>query len=221
MSRDELRALLPERIEQGALLRSDGSAVGLVGGGAIPSDLMAREQLAVVARDYHLVLQAQAHPIHVYIVDQPVSLDEALCDLLARQGRQRHPLQRAILGELADRLADAQLNRTLRIKQTVWALHVGAPVSQTLKAWTSRYRTTPGGGAAALREARDRARRLADALSTLGGHPTPRMLEQSEIMLLLLGQVDPLRAQRYPLTGDPMARVHQIVTALDEVPCDA
>jgi len=221
MSREELRGLLPERIEQGALLRPDGSAVGLVGGGAIPADLMAREQLAANAREYHRVLLAQAHPIHVYMVDQPIALDDALRDLLARQARQRHPLQRAIVGELADRLADAQLNQTIRTKQTIWAMEVGAPVAQTLTQLARRYRKGQTAGGVTLREARDRARRLADALGTLGGHPIPRMLEASEIMLLFVGQVDPIRAQRYPLSGDPLMRVHRLVTARDEVVRDA
>lgn len=214
MSRDELRAWLPERIERGAFVCADGTAIGLVGGGAIAADLTPREHVAAAAREYHGVLLAQGQPLHIYVVDQPLSLDAELRALLSRQAQEPHALLRAILGELADRMADAALHRTPRSKQTIWAISVPPPVTRALPSLARRGTGKAGSNAsAALREATDRARRLADALGALGGHPLPRLLEIHEIMLLWLWLADPIRAQRYPLSGDPLARMHRVVAA--------
>jgi hypothetical protein len=63
----------------------------------------------------------------------------------------------------------------------------------------------------ALAQAVEKARRLADALHQLGGHPAPRVMEAEEIARLVYQLADPIRAQRYPLAGTLLERVRRVV----------
>ncbi|HWQ12220.1 MAG TPA: hypothetical protein VNL77_05440, partial [Roseiflexaceae bacterium] len=67
-------------------------------------------------------------------------------------------------------------------------------------------------GRAALAQAGERARRLADSLAQLGGTPPPRLMEAEEIARLLYALADPVRASRYPLAGTLLDRVRRVVT---------
>ena len=67
-------------------------------------------------------------------------------------------------------------------------------------------------GRTALAQVVEKARRLADSLSQLGGTPAPRLLEAEEIAGLVYGLADPVRAQRYPLAGTLLERVRRVVT---------
>jgi hypothetical protein len=61
---------------------------------------------------------------------------------------------------------------------------------------------------------RSSARRLADALSQVGGTPAARLMEAEEIARLLYSLADPVRAQRYPLAGTLLDRVRRVVTPI-------
>src|SRR5205823_13355109 len=87
---DDLRAILPTHITRGALLRPDGTAVGLVSGGAPPWDLMAAVARAQTGGDYHRVLLALNAPLDVYLVDQPPDVTDTLAALRAGQAQATH-----------------------------------------------------------------------------------------------------------------------------------
>lgn len=216
----ELRTLFSVQIVRGGLLRADGVGVGLVGGGAPPWELMSREARAQVGADYHRLLLALDAPLDVYLVDYPHDVSAELAQLAARRDRAADEgcaLQAAVLGEIRGYLADLARHSDSRAKQVVWAVTSGpAPMRAAgglagLLRGEARPANAAPAGHAALRQAVERARRMADALAGLGGVPQPRLLEPEEIAGILYRQADPLRAQRYPLAGPLLERVARVV----------
>jgi hypothetical protein len=220
---NELRLILPTQIVRGALLRADGIAVGLVGGGAPSWDLLAQAARAQAGADYHRLLLALGAPIDVYLVDQPPEVAAELATLLDRQTRAAHPLLGTVLSEIADYLTELAQQNGSRAKQVIWTVTAGAETSARgvggldLANLIGRGSGTAGGpqqaGLAALAQALEHARRLADALAQLGGTPAARLLEAEEIARLVYSLADPVRAQRYPLGGALLDRVRRVVTA--------
>ncbi len=216
---NELQTIFPTQIVRGALLRPDGVAVGLVLGGAPAWDLRSLAARGEAGADYHRLLLALDAPIDVYVVDQPPDLAREITMLHERQARAEHPLLADVLSEMADYLTELGQSSGSRAKQVVWAvtatpganargvgaLDIGGLLRRDRQA-------APARGAATLAQVVDRARRLADALSQLGGTPAPRLLEAEEIARLLYGLADPVRAQRYPLAGPLLDRVRRVVT---------
>src|SRR5438093_10579072 len=123
---NDLRALFPTQITRGALLRSDGTGVGLVSGGAPAWDLMAASARAQTGADYHRLLLALDAPLDVYLVDQPPDVTTALTMLRGGQAQAAHPLQAEILGELAEYLTTLAQQSGSRAKQVVWTITVRA-----------------------------------------------------------------------------------------------
>src|SRR6266545_7115687 len=103
---NDLRATFPIQIVRGALLRSDGIAVGLVSGGAPAWDLLSLAAQSKAGDDYHRLLLALDAPIDVYVVDQPPDIAGAVAALLARQQYVEHPLLASVMAEMADYLAE-------------------------------------------------------------------------------------------------------------------
>jgi hypothetical protein len=221
-SMNELRGLLPSWIVRGALLRADGIAVGLVGGGAPSWDLLSLASRAQAGADYHRLLLALDAPIDVYLVDQPPEVAGELATLLDRQTHAAHPLLATVLSEIAEYLTELAQQNGSRAKQVLWAVTAGTEISARgvggldLTSLIGRGSGKPAGpaqaGLTALAQAVEKARRLADALSHLGGTPAPRLLEAEEIARLVYGLADPVRAQRYPLAGALLDRVRRVVT---------
>lgn len=220
MNDAELRALMPVRLARGALLRSDGCAVGLVGGGAPAWDLRSSASRARIAAEYHRVLLAQDMPIDVYCFDGAPDLAAELQELYRRADRAGHPTIAVLLDELAEYLDQRASTSVSRSRLTVWAITVEGFTSgladtgaRSFGALLRPAAATTGAlrAHAALSEAAERARRLADALAALGGTPPPRLLEAEEIARLLFRLVDPIRAARYPLAGALLDRVRHVV----------
>jgi hypothetical protein len=218
---NDLRNLFPTQIVRGALLRPDGVAVGLVGGGAPAWDLLSLTARAQTGTEYHRLLLALDAPIDIYLVDQPPEVAGAIGTLLDRQEHVEQPMLTAVLSEIADYLAELAQQRSSRAKQTIWTVTAGTDRSARragslehliLRRRDSKTSSRGKGGAAALAQAVEQARRLADALGQLGGTPPPRILEAEEIAQLIYGLADPIRAQRYPLTGTLLDRVRRVVT---------
>ena len=219
---NDLRQTFPTQIVRGALLRLDGVAVGLVGGGAPAWDLLSLAARAQTGAEYHRLLLALDAPIDIYLVDQPPEVAAEINTLLDRQEHVDQPMLGAVLSEIADYLAELAQQRSSRAKRAIWTITAGAELSTrgagSLEHLILRGRggTTSSrvqAGAAALARAVEQARRLADALGQLGGTPPPRLLEAEEIAQLIYGLADPIRAQRYPLTGTLLDRVRRVVTA--------
>lgn len=215
---DDLRSVFPTRITRGALLRSDGVAVGLVVGGAPAWDLRARDDCAQIGDAYQRVLCALETALDLYVLDQPPDLHDAIATLHACQGAHDHLLCADVLGAIAEYLTTLTQHNGSRAKQAIWAVAVPRgptpprPVGWTLAALLQRSPTQVAQiGAAALAQAVDQARRLADALVALDGQPAPRLLEAEEIARLLYRCADPIRAQRYPLMGALLDRVRRVV----------
>ena len=219
---EELRNIFPTHITRGALLRSDGVAVGLVGGGAPSWELRSLAGRAQAGSDYHRLLLSLDAPIDVYMVDQPPNLASAVATLLDRQDAAEPPILATIRSELADYLAELSSQSGSRAKQTIWAVTAGGgaaarrPIGLDLGSLVKRRSSVLAAGptregAATLAQAVERARRLADSLAQLGGAPPPRLLEAEEIARLLYQLADPVRAQRYPLAGALLDRVRRIV----------
>ncbi len=227
----ELRDLFSCTIhpQGGALLRHDGVAVGLVGGGAPPWDLLASADQAAVGDVYHRMLLALDAPLDIYLLDQPAELHAELAAVSERQGRNPNAVQAAILGELVEFLGDlAQSSRSCS-KQVIWTLTVaptGAGLRSGLHLRSLLRRTSAGTPApqraandqteaarVALARAQEQARYLASALSTLGGTPPPRLLTAEEIARVLYQVADQVRAVRYPWTGSLLGRVARVVYA--------
>jgi hypothetical protein len=216
----ELRTLFTLQVTRGALLRSDGVAVGLVLGGAPPWELLARAARAQAAEDYHRLLLALDAPIDIYTIDEPPDITEELGLLLNRQGAaldQGRELHAAVLGEISGYVADLAAQVDGRGKQVVWAVpSAGASLSSVAFAGLlgQAAPTVANSGAArhGLTQAADRARRLADAVTLLNGVPPPRLPEPEEIAQLIYRLADPLRARRYPLAGSLLDRVRRVVT---------
>lgn len=225
MNDSDLRDLLPQHIVRGALLRPDGCAVGLVGGGAPAWDLRSSASRAHVAEAYHRILLAQDSPVDIYGFDGAPDLVNEIADLYQRSKRAVNPVASMILDELAEYLDDRANAAISRSRLTIWAVTVDpAPASlvaartATLGALFQRAAARPAGprvtqATAVLAEAVARARRLADALAALGGVPPPRLLEAEEIARLLFRLTDPLRAARYPLAGTLLERIRRMIIA--------
>jgi hypothetical protein len=220
---DELRKMFPAQIVRGALLRPDGVAVGLVSGGTPAWDLLSRAARGQAGSEYHRLLLSLDAPIDLYVVDQPPELAGEIATLLSRRDDSDTPVLTAIRSAIADYLTELASQSGSRAKQTIWA--VAATSSTTARGVLSLdiprlIGHHAGGGAAAggtsaspaLSQALERARRLADALSQLGGTPAARLMEAEEIARLLYNLADPVRAQRYPLTGTLLDRVRRVVT---------
>ena len=220
---DELRKMFPVQIVHGALLRYDGVAVGLVSGGAPAWDLLSLAARAQAGSEYHRLLLSLDAPIDLYVVDQPPDLAGEIATLLSRRDASDTPVLTAIRSAIADYLTELASQSGSRAKQTIWA--VAATSSTTARGVLSLdiprlIGHHAGGGAAAggtsaspaLSQALERARRLADALSQLCGTPAARLMEAEEIARLLYSLADPVRAQRYPLTGTLLDRVRRVVT---------
>ncbi|MCS6939738.1 MAG: hypothetical protein RMJ55_05750 [Roseiflexaceae bacterium] len=221
MSDNDLRTAIPQRIARGAILRSDGRAVGLVGGGAPAWDLRSRESRARLAEMYHRILLAQESPIDVYIVDGPPDLERELTELYRRSSQAAHPTLTAVLDEIAEYLEECSSATVNRRRQTIWVIAGREPSALPISARTwlpgalrnAHSALPPPRDAALLAEAVERARRLADALAALGGTPPPRLLEAEEIARLWFRLIDPIRASRYPLQGVLLERIRAVVDA--------
>ncbi len=225
MNDNDLRDLFPQHIVHGALLRPDGCAVGLVGGGAPAWDLRSSASRAHVAEAYHRLLLAQDAPLDIYSFDGAPDLANEITDLYQRSKRAVNPAASMILDELADYLDDRATATISRSRLTIWAVTVDpSPASlvvaktANLSALFQRAATRPAGprvaqATAVIAEAVARARRLADALASLGGVPLPRLLEAEEIARLLFRLTDPLRAARYPLAGTLLERIRHMIIA--------
>jgi hypothetical protein len=218
---NDLRNLFPTQIVRGALLRPDGVAVGLVGGGAPAWDLLSLAARAQTGAEYHRLLLALDAPIDVYLVDQPPEVAGAIGTLLDRQEHVEQPMLGAVLSEIADYLAELAQQRSSRAKRAIWTVTAGTEVNARRAGGLDRFSLRKRSGktssrvqadSAALARAVEQARRLADALGQLGGTPQPRLLESEEIAQLIYGLADPIRAQRYPLAGTLLDRVRRIVT---------
>lgn len=217
MSMTELHRAIPQRIVRGAILRSDGCAVGLVTGGAPAWDLRSRESKARLAEAYHRTLLAQDAPVDIYIIDGPPDLDQEMTELYRRSNQAGHPTLTAVLDDMAAYLEECAGATATRHRQTIWAIAcsdgpAGARPRTIGALWSANNvaGSTPR-ASALLTEAVERARRLADALMALGGSPQPRLLEAEEIARLWFRLVDPVRAARYPLQGALLERIRSVV----------
>ena len=216
----DLQQLFPTQIVRGALLRPDGVAVGLVSGGAPSWDLLSRSARAQAGSEYHRLLLSLDAPIDLYVVDQPPDLAGEIATLLSRQDRADTPVLAAVRSAIADYLTELAAQSGSRAKQVIWAVTASGGMGARgvsrldIQRLTGRRATAhaTSGISSALPQAAEQARRLADALSQLDGTPAPRLLEAEEIARLLYNLADPVRAQRYPLTGTLLDRVRRVVT---------
>jgi len=219
---NDLQAAFPLQIVRGALLRPDGIAVGLVSGGAPAWDLLSLAARSQAGDDYHRLLLALEAPIDVYLVDQPPDIAGAVATLFARQQYVEHPLLVGVLAEMADYLTELGQYSSRRAKQVIWAVTSDAGANTRAVGGLDLARLIRHGdrksagretvGRSALAQALDQACRLADALTTLGAAPTPRLMEAEEIAQLIYHLADPVRSQRYPLAGMLLDRVRRVVT---------
>jgi hypothetical protein len=220
---DELRKMFPAQIVRGALLRPDGVAVGLVSGGAPAWDLLSRAARGQAGSEYHRLLLSLDAPIDLYVVDQPPDLAGEIATLLSRRDGSDTPTLAAVRSAIADYLTELASQSASRANQAIWAVTamsgVGARGVSSLNIPSLLGHRAEGGAAArgtaanpALGQALERARRLADGLSQLGGTPAARLMEAEEIARLLYRLADPVRAQRYGLTGTLLERVRRVVT---------
>ena len=219
---NDLRTVLPTQIVRGALLRPDGIAVGLISGGAPSWDLLSLSARAQAGGDYHRLLLSLDAPTDVYLVDQPPDVAGEITMLAERQECTDHPLLAGVLSEMAEYLTALAQQSGSRAKQVIWAVTAGAEAStrgvggldiaSLLGRGANAKAAGPSkAGLMVLMQAVEKARRLADSLSQLGGTPAPRLLEPEEIARLVYGLADPVRAQRYPLAGLLLDRVRRVV----------
>jgi hypothetical protein len=219
---NDLRTLFPTQIIRGALLRPDGVAVGLVSGGAPAWDLLSLAARADIGSAYHKLLLSLDAPIDVYVVDQPPDLASEIAALLDRQDAHDRLLLE-VRSQMADYLMELAAHSGSRTKQVIWAVTAAGSANdrgvdgmdiRRLIARRARADETGSNraGHSALTQATQQARRLADALSQLGGTPAPRLMEAEEIARLVYMLADPVRAQRYPLSGTLLDRVCRVIT---------
>ena len=219
------REVMPLHITNGVLVRPDGTAVGLVGGGAPSWDLLSFAGRAQVQQEYHRLLCTLQAPIDMYVVDAPTSLADEVVTFLQAQDRATNGTQAQILGELADELTLLGDGQGSRAKQVVWAITASSGVtprtSTDVVSFSGLFRTRPSGKPSAAATAtltqtiaavRGAALRWAEGLRALGGVPVPRLLTAEEIARLVYQLADPVRAQRYPLSGNILARVRRAIT---------
>lgn len=222
---NELRTLFPSQIIRGALVRTDGVAVGMVVGGAPPWDLLDFDARAQRGGDFHRLLLAQHAPIDIYLIDHAPDLSGAIGTLLDRRNTADNEAQVAVLEEIAERLAELAQQGGSRAKQVIWSV-CAAPTAAAARdgprAIMTLLRRVPNAnqsaratpGRAALAQAVEQARRLAEALTALGGTPPPRLMEAEEIARVIYELADPIRAQRYPLSGTLLNRVQRMIAPL-------
>lgn len=215
----ELRQLMPKYIVRGALLRADGTAVGLVGGGAPAWDLMSMASRAQAGKDYHRLLVALDAPIDIYQIDQPPTVTSEIALLMKKQDASNNVMESMVLGEIIEYLTDLAQQSGSRSKQVVWAITTSAGILQKGASISGVFKSSGDnkqGGTAAertvLATAVEKARRLSAALSYIGGTPQPRLLEAEEISKMFYQLCDPVRAHRYPLAGSMLERVRRVVT---------
>lgn len=217
---DELRNVFPTQIVRGALLQPGGVAVGLVGGGAPAWDLLSRAARAQAGSEYHRLLLSLDAPIDLYIVDEPPNLAHEIATLLKGYQSADAPVLAAVRSAIAEYLTELAAQSGSRAKQAIWAVTATGSMGARrvsdldINRLLGRRATarTMSRASSALPRAVEQARRLADALSQLGGTPAPRLLEAEEIARLLYNLADPVRAQRYGLAGTLLDRVQRIVT---------
>lgn len=218
---DELRGLFPIAVVRGGCLLSDGTAVGIVGGGAPVWELQDRHTQAARGLAYHQLLRSLNYPVSLYILDQPVQRSADLSYIDQRYGATTHPLHRAILDEVVDRVVAAGQTGATRVKQNLWVVSASeSPVRSlaTLPQVLFRQAKPPAVSTnEALRTAIERARRLASGLSILDGWPPPRLLSPEEIAHCWYVSADMIRALTYPLPEALVARTGRIVTATPEI----
>ena len=210
---------LPVQLIDGALLRHDGHAVGLVSGGAPATDLRDDHAVGQLGARYHRILCALDAPLSCYQCDAPPQLADELRQLRDRQARTSDRVLRQILGAVADGLQTAA-HQPAGVKQTIWALTI-APVRPDRRVPTlSLLRRHAAAGArtdhsdaaaATLAQAAQAARRFAAQLAALDGTPAPTIMTASTIALLCYQQLDPVRAARYPLTGPLLTQLERVV----------
>jgi hypothetical protein len=219
MHSPELRALFPTQLTRGGLLCAGGGAVGLVNGGAPAWELLPPAARAQTGREYHRVLLALEYPIDVFVVDQAPDFTGELRDLAARRDLVSHPLLADTLDEIAEYVQALGTSSVSRGKQVIWAVSVSAStaggvgnsgLAGLLRMPRKRLAAVSTAEQTVLSQAVERARRLVEALYTLGGTPAPRLLEAEEIARLVYQLADPVRARRYPLAGALLDRVRRV-----------
>jgi hypothetical protein len=219
MHSPELRALFPTHLTRGGLLCAGGVAVGLVNGGSPAWELLPPAARVQTGRDYHRVLLALEYPIDVFVVDQAPDFTAELRDLAARRDLASHPLLADMIDEIGEYVHALGHSSVSRTKQVIWAVSVSANtpggtgtsgLARVLRMPRKRQATVSTAEQTVLVQAVERARRLAEALQTLGGTPAPRLLEAEEIARLLYQLADPVRARRYPLAGTLLDRVRRV-----------
>ncbi|HMO56332.1 MAG TPA: hypothetical protein PKA05_07965 [Roseiflexaceae bacterium] len=220
---DELRTLFSVRLARGALLRADGSAFALVGGGAPAWELLAPAERARIGADYHRMLLALETPLDIYSIDEPLDPSRELQLLLTRQNAALdtgHLLHAAVLGDIAAYLADLAGEAAARTRQVIWVFgsgrdHTGTSHMLNIDLWLSSIRRERHSASSEsqrmLQHAAEQARRFADALAVLGGTPPPQPLEPEAIAWLLYRLADPIRARRFGLNGRLLERIRRLV----------
>jgi hypothetical protein len=179
---------------------------------------------AQVGSDYHRLVLSLDAPIDVYLVDQAPDVASEISMLAERQERTDHPLLAGVLSEMVEYLTALAQQSGSRAKQVIWAVTAGADASVRgasgldLTSLLGRGRSSKASSPTkadmtALAQAIEKARRLADSLHQLGGHPAPRLMETEEIARLVYQLADPIRAQRYPLAGTLLDRVRRVVAS--------
>lgn len=221
MVNDELRGLFPIAVVRGGCLLSDGTAVGMVGGGAPVWELQDRDTQAARGRAYHQLLRSLNYAVSQYTFDQPVQRSADLSYVDRRYGATHHAVHRAILDEVIDRVVTAGQTGATRVKQTLWVVTANESPVRSLSALPMALlgRSKPPSVSTneALRTAIERARRLASGLSMLDGWPPPRLLSPEEIVQCWYVTADMIRALTYPLPEAVVARTGRIVTAIPEL----
>lgn len=216
MRRGDLRPLLPVQIVDGGCLLADGSAVGLVSGGAVTWELLAQAERQQVYAQYHALLLAQEQPISVAWIDQALDLQRAMLDLNVRHQAATSALQATILSEVVDQIAAAAAVGATSRKQIVWQVPVaGQAVSTTaLRRWWPVSQAA-GGAPPALPDTLGRAvraaQRLAEQLRQLDGQPAPQLMRAAEIAQCWWLLLDPIRARRVPLGVNLLRLVQPLI----------
>lgn len=216
MRRGDLRSLLPVQIIDGGCLLADGSAVGLVSGGAVTWELLAQAERQQVYAQYHALLLAQEQPVSVAWIDQALDLQRAVLDLNLRHQAATSALQATILSEVVDQIAAAaEVGATSR-KQIVWQV----PIAGHAVSATTVRRWWPVGQAAApaptpvsdtLARAVRAAQRLAEHLRQLDGQPAPQPMRATEIAQCWWLLLDPIRARRVPIGVNLLRLVQPVI----------
>lgn len=216
MSQDRLRPLFPEAITNGAFLLPDGSAGGVVIGGTPFWEMISTHEQAQIASAYHFLLLALEEPLDIYILDRPVDLWSHLDALLLQQPHvMGNALQAELLAEMIGRVNEALQPGATLSKQVVWVIRVTKGVTSNVSFSTRVQRrgsqpTLTAEQSSVLRQAVSLAQRLASQLQQLQGIP-PHIASAETIAQLWYYLADPIRSQRYPLTGNLLDRVQRVM----------